>query len=647
VKKYILIVVLLLFLIGITTADSLTGWQYRKEITLNNTGSELTNYQVKFTVNRDTGSDSGYTVYVGTKCEADYDDIRFTTSDGTTLLDYWIESSSSSTATIWVEVGTIAGSGDTYIYLYYGNAGASAVSNGTNTFPFFDDFLGSSLDTEKWYHVGSSGSTTVSDSIATIAGPSEQWCCKSIYSIPICWMSRYKVGLEDSSHNMYIGAIDFINGVAIGGVENGAYYVQESTKKWRTANPTHYDISRTESFTTTYKISEFALNGVNAQFIVDHGTPTVVTNNVPTYNQSYIIYNIHSGETVYVDWVIARNYTATEPTVSAWGSEEELIHLNISVYFSGVPTSGYTPLLVTFTDSSIEENATINSWQWSFGDSSANSTQQNPQHQYTTSGLYSVILTISNTSFSLSNSTIKTNYINVTSNPNLPVADFAATDICGDNPFTTYFVDFSSGSGLYDWQWSFGDGSANSTQRNPSHTYSSDGSFDVTLTVTGAYGTSTLKKEGYITVPCGAAPTPTPTPTATTTGTIPIQQPVESGKLSPFAFVVLAAIDAGLYLYTFIDNENRNYYYIYTAIACAILSFLLSMFLLNGFITESFVVTASETTVNTSVYSTHMVNHIPITDVSFAYVFALIGVIMIVITILASIEALREISEGY
>jgi PKD repeat protein len=233
-------------------------------------------------------------------------------------------------------------------------------------------------------------------------------------------------------------------------------------------------------------------------------------------------------------------------------------------------------------------------------------------------------------------------------------AAFSGTPLSGSTPLTVQFTDVSTTeAGVIDtWLWDFGDASPLSTLEDPAHTYITSGTYTVKLYIENSVGSNDWEnKTAYITAG-NVTPTPTPTPTSPTptvtpTGTIPIQQPVESGKLSPFAFVVLACINAGLYLYTFIDNENRNYYYIYTAIGCTILSFLLAMFLLNGFISESFVVTASETTINTSVYSVHTVNHIPITDVSFAYLFGLIGCIMLVITVLAVIEAIREISEGY
>jgi hypothetical protein len=77
-------------------------------------------------------------MYCNTHCQDDFDDLIFTKSDGTTKLDYWIESYTSGTvAWVWVES---AAASETTQYLYYGNAGASAVSSGANTFIVFDDF---------------------------------------------------------------------------------------------------------------------------------------------------------------------------------------------------------------------------------------------------------------------------------------------------------------------------------------------------------------------------------------------------------------------------------------------------------------------------------------------------------------------------
>lgn len=108
-----------------------TSWPLRKAVTIDNTGNAntLTNYQVQISVTYDSDM------------QADFDDIRFTDSDGATLIDHWLETKTDSTsATFWVEIPSISASSNKTIYMYYGNSTASSISSGDNTFLFFDDF---------------------------------------------------------------------------------------------------------------------------------------------------------------------------------------------------------------------------------------------------------------------------------------------------------------------------------------------------------------------------------------------------------------------------------------------------------------------------------------------------------------------------
>ncbi|MEO8274097.1 MAG: PKD domain-containing protein [Chloroflexota bacterium] len=63
------------------------------------------------------------------------------------------------------------------------------------------------------------------------------------------------------------------------------------------------------------------------------------------------------------------------------------------------------------------------------------------------------------------------------------------------------------------WAWTFGDGGTSSSQ-NPTHPYSSAGTYTVALTVTNANGSNTQTRTGYITI---SAPTPVADFTASTT----------------------------------------------------------------------------------------------------------------------------------
>ncbi|MGY5851957.1 MAG: DUF2341 domain-containing protein [Candidatus Thorarchaeota archaeon] len=121
------------------TTAWLSGWQYRKSHTITGSVGAGTDYQVRITVHRVPGVDSGEDVYVGTNCRTDFGDICFTDNDGITELDYWIQESTTESASIWVEV-LDSFDIDVDIYLYYGNPSADTASDGSNTFIAFDDF---------------------------------------------------------------------------------------------------------------------------------------------------------------------------------------------------------------------------------------------------------------------------------------------------------------------------------------------------------------------------------------------------------------------------------------------------------------------------------------------------------------------------
>ena len=90
-----------------------------------------------------------------TQAQSDGSDVRFTASDGTTVLPMWIENwnATTGTASAWVQVPSIPAAGTT-IYMYYGNAAATTVSSGSSTFLFFDDFEAGVIDASKWTSSG-------------------------------------------------------------------------------------------------------------------------------------------------------------------------------------------------------------------------------------------------------------------------------------------------------------------------------------------------------------------------------------------------------------------------------------------------------------------------------------------------------------
>ena len=142
--------------------------------------------------------------------------------------------------------------------------------------------------------------------------------------------------------------------------------------------------------------------------------------------------------------------------------------------------SATTPCLnqsMQFTDQSVllANQGSINNWNWTFGDGTSSSgISNNPIHTYTSSGTFLVTYTITS---SVGCSATFTDSVRV--NP-LPAPSFIADTVC--KQIATTFTNTSTGGVLYNWN--FGDGSANSTATNPSHTYANSGIFVTTLTVT-------------------------------------------------------------------------------------------------------------------------------------------------------------------
>lgn len=150
--------------------------------------------------------------------------------------------------------------------------------------------------------------------------------------------------------------------------------------------------------------------------------------------------------------------------------------------FTRTPTVAVAqpPLTVNFTDTT---SNTPTSWLWNFGDGTT-STLQSPSHTYTTAGLFNVSLTATNSAGS-DVVTVPACVQTVVT----PIANFTyAGATSGVTPLTVAFADTSVNSPT-SWLWNFGDGTTSSLQ-SPSHTYSANGTFTVTLTVTNAAGSS-------------------------------------------------------------------------------------------------------------------------------------------------------------
>ncbi len=185
-------------------------------------------------------------------------------------------------------------------------------------------------------------------------------------------------------------------------------------------------------------------------------------------------------------------YTPALVVMSSGGCVDTLYSPN-PVVVGGFTTSFNGPAAVCINEAATFTNTSVPvpvSSIWNFGDGNTANTV-NSTHTYTTAGTYTIWL------YNTYSSCIDSISQVITVNPR-PVADFTApVTVRCEQPLTVNFQDISTGSAT-GWQWDFGDGNT-STQQNPSHTYTANGSYTVTLIATNGFGcTDTVTKVDFI-----------------------------------------------------------------------------------------------------------------------------------------------------
>jgi hypothetical protein len=246
------------------------------------------------------------------KVRSDHADIRFANISGATEYSYWQETDGK----YWVKIPSLA-AGDTTINMYYGNPSATKVSNGDNTFIFFDDFESGNLN--KWN--AKSGTPLIGSTYAYSGGyggqASSTTCNEnslqhtfSATAMPTV-IAEYRRRIVNGysyagiagplgTDARYIGAD--ISSPTNYTIYDSAYNPATSTSvaSWR-----KYKVSASPSATTYYT------DGVQIPF---------TTSRAGTF-KSIILYACSAGGYSYFDDVVVRQYASSEPTHAAPGAE--------------------------------------------------------------------------------------------------------------------------------------------------------------------------------------------------------------------------------------------------------------------------------------------------------------------------------------
>lgn len=288
---------------------SYTSWKYKKSVTLTHASGVLTSYQKKILVGESSGA-TGEDVDCGALCKTDFSDLRFSNTAGTSL-SYWIESITGTTpnqlAIVWVNFDSIGTSATTF-YMYYGNANATTEVNGTNTFPFWEDFA--TLDLSVWTPLTTDGTVTVANSIMSLnnttgGGSLNIVANVSHWTLPIVveWKYRRPSFYRNRVHIGEIATFDwgdfspnfYWNGFTGVSFTNNVWYIYQVTHLSNNLALNIYDTAYASVLLARTSAVTWANNGMFSA--------------AGTENTS---------SDIDIDWVRSRQYAAVEPTWGSW-----------------------------------------------------------------------------------------------------------------------------------------------------------------------------------------------------------------------------------------------------------------------------------------------------------------------------------------
>ena len=490
------------------------------------------------------------TVTYDSDMQTDFDDLVFKNDTGVVYKHNILDYTASTSATVDVKLENQ----DDYIYMYYGDSTATDTSDPSNVYVLWDGFDGSSVNTTLWNNnvdTGNGDTVTVSggELAITVADTGSQrkiaaLDSKTTYSVPAIVESRCKADFNGPTTGGTVSRLAFAfhptqdqefseNAVRIA---SAFFWRGDSTADWRNAMIVDSFASEDEVLDDTYfNLKMQAKSGDGKQW--RDGTLKITNTATTTLSNPYfgIHYQIDSAgaigtQYIYVDYVLIRQYLATEPTPS-FGTEEDLSVKYCLVSVTGdsynfttnstqdlTPTSdinsisfetldtvyynyelnltwqqnttlvyenisnGYANLNISFTPNENINNGWINSTYQTIDFSTKD---------YVCTGTYPA-----NTTFYSNIDSVNTSVVNLVADTeywfnytvpynNIPNVG-TINDINGTAnslisfTFPTYSDDESNSK---TWVWNFGDGNT-SVLEDPTHIYVNDGNYTAWLNIT-------------------------------------------------------------------------------------------------------------------------------------------------------------------
>ena len=235
---------------------------------------------------------------------------------------------------------------------------------------------------------------------------------------------------------------------------------------------------------------------------------TVQFTNISTGSPTSFLWRFGNGNTSVLQNITSATYTTPGTytvtlIVSNGTGTDSLVKTNyITVFanpvasFNHAINAGCAPLAVQFNNTSVPGTGAITQYLWDFGDGNL-SVAQSPLHTYNSSGSRTVTMAVTDIN-GCQHAVTSPAAINVTQTQTV---SFTGNNLFACNPpLTSSFTSTVSPTGSYSYLWTTSNG-LTSTLPNPQFTFTTAGSFDVTLKVTNGAGCiETIVQKKYVNI---------------------------------------------------------------------------------------------------------------------------------------------------
>lgn len=270
------------------------------------TSEDTTDYQIQVNLTHDSDMNS-----TG-------QDIRFTDSDGSTILNYWMDRSQSVNGSYYYFFVRLPVLENKTIYAYYGNWELYTTSNGSLTFPSFSDFEG----VKESFWTTTAGTWSVDNKQAYSYNYSYNATGTTPSMNTANLTATFPIIVEGSFRSSDVGAAGGSCGFAVTNTTHNVWWTQLRADHVQYYDTDYRDVSAAVD-NTWYKLKLVLKPGASYDIYVDDVLEKAdanyrvanATNMVTTYVQGFTSANN------FVDRIFSRSYLATEPDIS-FGSEE-------------------------------------------------------------------------------------------------------------------------------------------------------------------------------------------------------------------------------------------------------------------------------------------------------------------------------------